>query len=49
MKNLSILSILTVISFGCDSKKELAPKPNIILVMTDDQGWGQVLKIKVPL
>jgi arylsulfatase A-like enzyme len=42
MRNLTFLSFLTVISFGCDSKKELDPKPNIILVMTDDQGWGQI-------
>ena len=40
MKNIVFLSLLTALSFSCDTdKKQL--KPNIILVMSDDQGWGQ--------
>ncbi len=37
MKYLSLLFILTVLSLNA-----LADQPNIILVMADDQGWGQM-------
>lgn len=40
MKNLVFLSLLTALSFSCDTEKKQL-KPNIILVMSDDQGWGQ--------
>lgn len=34
-----LLSIL--LASACDTKKETPSQPNIILIMSDDQGWGQ--------
>lgn len=36
-----IISILTFVSFSCHTEQSKENRPNIILVMSDDQGWGQ--------
>ena len=41
--NLSILSILSVVAWTCNPAVESTMQPpNIILVMADDQGWGDM-------
>jgi len=41
MNKLHILLCLALLTFSC-SKKEQLVKPNIILIMSDDQGWGDL-------
>lgn len=44
-KNYFIFSLLLIwIGFGCANKTqpETQPPPNILLIMTDDQGWGDL-------
>ena len=39
---LLLLALLAGLHLSCQSKKSSELRPNIILVMSDDQGWGQV-------
>jgi arylsulfatase A-like enzyme len=42
MRYLLFLCLLTVhMLFGCNSEKE-PEKPNVIIILTDDQGWGDL-------
>ena len=36
----ALLSLLTLILISCQKIPQIE-QPNIILIMTDDQGWGQ--------
>ncbi len=40
----SIIFVLIILVFSCKSekKKSLPDKPNVILILTDDQGWGDL-------
>ncbi|MEM7144274.1 MAG: sulfatase-like hydrolase/transferase [Verrucomicrobiota bacterium] len=42
MKSTFLLATLASALFSLVASAESTPRPNIILVMTDDQGWGQV-------
>jgi len=42
MKNIVIILFLSLIIAGCSSKKEGPSKPNIIYIMADDLGYGEV-------
>ncbi|MEP0712683.1 arylsulfatase [Algoriphagus sp.] len=40
--NLILLGIGMLFSQSCTSETQESPKPNIILIVTDDQGWGDL-------
>lgn len=42
MRKLLFVSFMAIITIACKSKNKIDLKPNIILIMSDDQGWGQV-------
>ena len=44
-----LFALIIVTVFGCVKKEEAFVPPNIILVMSDDQGWGQVGYYKHPI
>jgi arylsulfatase len=39
---ISLSTIITGLNISCQSLKSQEDRPNIILLMSDDQGWGQV-------
>ena len=34
--------LVALFVIGCESEPEVDNRPNIVLVMTDDQGWAQL-------
>ena len=41
MKNISIITATLLIIFSCGDKKS-AQKPNVIVILVDDMGWGDI-------
>ncbi len=42
MKNYMLIFIALFISISCNTKSQEIKKPNIILILSDDQGWGDL-------
>ncbi|MFP6693140.1 MAG: sulfatase-like hydrolase/transferase, partial [Pirellulales bacterium] len=38
---LRFFAVITAFSGSCTSPSQAAEQPNVVLVMADDQGWGQ--------